>query len=128
MYVFKHLDTKEGQGRQNRKLTVAHQRRRDGKSEFIVAKNTKGLLMSSEDSLIGEVIANLMGSKDHIWDHGKLNSGTKQSKLLGVLRFMATVAAWSGSYRRIKAWIPKHQSMLLKSTAQVITFNQCEEE
>nr|GMD09281.1 tubby-like protein 8 [Ipomoea batatas] len=65
-------------------------------------------MMSSEDSLIGK---------------GKLNSGAKQSKLLAVLRFMATVATWSGSYRRIKAWIPKHQSMLLKSTAQIQHIN-----
>ncbi|XP_031131594.1 tubby-like protein 8 [Ipomoea triloba] len=117
------LYTYEGQGRQNRKLAVAHHRRRNGKSEFIVAQNTKGLLMSSEDSLIGKVTANLMGSKYHIWDQGKLNSGAKQSKLLAVLRFMATVATWSGSYRRIKAWIPKHQSMLLKSTAQIQHIN-----
>ncbi|RAL50010.1 hypothetical protein DM860_016786 [Cuscuta australis] len=115
------LYTYEGQGRQNRKLAVAHHRRRNGKSEFRVAQNFKGLLMSSEEGLVGNVTANLMGSKYHIWDQGTLNSGPKQSKLLSaVVRFSCTVATWIGSYRRIKAWLPKHQSMQLKSSTTQI--------
>ncbi|XP_055826901.1 tubby-like protein 8 [Solanum dulcamara] len=118
--TFYSLYTNEGQGRQNRKLAIAHHRRRKGKSEFVVAQNTKGLWGKSDDSLIGHVTANLLGSKYHIWDQGRPNSITKQSKLLGVVTFMPTIATWTGTYRRIKACIPKHQSMQLKCTAQHI--------
>ncbi|CAN4088611.1 unnamed protein product [Withania somnifera] len=118
--TFYSLYTNEGQGRQNRKLAIAHHRRRNGKSGFVVAQNTKGIWGKSEDSLIGHVIANLLGSKYHIWDQGCPNSTTKQSKLLGVVTFMPTIATWTGSYRRMKACVPKHQSMQLKSTAQHI--------
>ncbi|XP_060205299.1 tubby-like protein 8 isoform X2 [Lycium barbarum] len=118
--TFYSLYTNEGQGRQNRKLAIAHHRRRGGKSEFVVAQNTKGIWGKSDDSLIGYVTANLLGSKYHIWDQGRRNSTTKQSKLLGVVTFMPTIATWTGSYRRMKACIPKHQSMQLKSTAQHI--------
>lgn len=62
------IKLKEGQGRQNRKLAIAHHRRRNGKSEFVVAQNTKGLWGKSDDSLIGHVTANLLGSKYQIWD------------------------------------------------------------
>lgn len=34
-------------------------------------------------------------------------------------RFVPTIATWTGSYRSMKAWLPKHQSMQLKNTAQV---------
>ncbi|XP_009615686.1 tubby-like protein 8 isoform X2 [Nicotiana tomentosiformis] len=118
--TFYSLYTNEGHGRQNRKLAIAHYRRRGGKSEFVVAQNTKELWGKSEDSLIGHVTANLLGSKYHIWDQGRPNSVTKQSKLLGVVTFMPTIATWTGSYRRMKACIPKHQSMQLKSTTQHI--------
>ncbi|PHU24179.1 Tubby-like protein 8 [Capsicum chinense] len=118
--TFYSLYTNEGQGRQNRKLAVAHHRRRNGKSEFVVAQNIKGIWGKSDDSLIGHVTANLLGSKYHIWDQGHPNSTTKQSKLLGVVTFMPTIATWTGSYRRIKACLPKHQSMQLKCTTQHI--------
>ncbi|KAL0354956.1 UNVERIFIED_CONTAM: Tubby-like protein 8 [Sesamum radiatum] len=62
------LYTNEGKGRQNRKLAVAHHRRRRGRSEFTIAQNAKGIMAGSEDSLIGIVTANLVGSKYHIWD------------------------------------------------------------
>ncbi|KAK2976600.1 hypothetical protein RJ640_021402 [Escallonia rubra] len=62
------LYTNEGQGRQNRKLAVAHHKRHNGRSEFTVAQNTKGVLCSSDDSFVGSLTANLMGSKYHIWD------------------------------------------------------------
>lgn len=58
----------EGQGRQDRKLAVAHHKRRNGRSEFIVAQSVKGILCNSDDSFIGIVTANLLGSKYHIWD------------------------------------------------------------
>lgn len=68
--TFFSLYTYEGQGRQNRKLAVAHhKRRRSGRSEFTVAQNLKGLLSScSEDTFLGTVTANLTGSKYYIWD------------------------------------------------------------
>ncbi|KAK9281677.1 hypothetical protein L1049_004581 [Liquidambar formosana] len=119
------LYTNEGQGRKDRKLAVAHHRRRNGRSEFTVAQNTKGILCSSDDSYIGIVRANLMGSKYHIWDQGSsLNSLTKKSKLLlAVVTFMPTLATWTGSYRSMKAWIPKRQSMQPKNTAQIQQIN-----
>ncbi|XP_062156639.1 tubby-like protein 8 [Alnus glutinosa] len=115
------LYTNEGKGRQDRKLAVAHHKRHNGKSEFTIAQNTKGILSSSDDGFIGAVTANLMGSKYHIWDQGRhLNSPTSQSKsLLAVVRFIPTIATCTGSYRSMMAYIPKHQSMLLKSTTQV---------
>ncbi|KAK9066328.1 hypothetical protein SSX86_013649 [Deinandra increscens subsp. villosa] len=118
------LYTNEGQGRQNRKLAVAYHRRRNGRSEFIIAQHTKGVLCCADDSYVGSVTANLMGSKYHIWDQGRrLNSVTKQSKLLALVSFMPTIATWTGSYRSMKAWLPKHQSMQLKNTAQAQHIN-----
>lgn len=58
----------EGHGRQDRKLAIAHHKRRNGKSEFTIAQNLKGVFSSSDDSFVGNVTANLMGSKYHIWD------------------------------------------------------------
>ncbi|KAG6728186.1 hypothetical protein I3842_02G160700 [Carya illinoinensis] len=115
------LYTNEGQGRQNRKLAVAHHKRNNGKSVFTIAQNTKGILSSMDDSFIGAVTSNLMGSKYHIWDQGKrLNALTNQSKsLLAVVRFMTTIATCTGSYRSMTLYIPKHQSMQLKNTTQV---------
>lgn len=39
--------------------------------------------------------------------------------ILFVTRFIPTIASWSGNYRSMKAWVPKHQSMQLKNTTQV---------
>ncbi|KAM0003556.1 putative transcription factor TUBBY family [Helianthus debilis subsp. tardiflorus] len=115
------LYTNEGQGRQNRKLAVAYHRRHNGRSEFLIAQNTKGILCCADDSFVGSVTANLMGSKYHIWDQGRrLNSVTKQSKLLALVSFVPTITTWTGSYRSMKAWLPKHQSMQLKNTTQVV--------
>ncbi|PRQ50351.1 putative transcription factor TUBBY family [Rosa chinensis] len=115
------LYTNEGKGRQDRKLAVAHHKRRNGKSELTIAQNMKGILSHSDDSFIGMVTANLMGSKYHIWDQGKQpNCLSKQSKsLLAAVLFTPTISTWTGSYRRIRAYVPKHQSMQLKNTAQV---------
>ncbi|CAL5373233.1 unnamed protein product [Camellia sinensis] len=115
------LYTNEGQGRQDRKLAVAHHRRRKGRSEFVVAQNIKGISCSSDDSLIGIVTANLIGSKYHIWDQGsRINSQSKQSKPpLAVVSFVPTITTWTGSYRSMRVWVPKHQSMQLKNTTQI---------
>lgn len=58
----------EGHGRQNRKLAVARHKRRNGRSEFVVAQTTKGILCMKDDSFVGIVTSNLMGSKYNIWD------------------------------------------------------------
>ncbi|BBG99251.1 tubby like protein 8 [Prunus dulcis] len=115
------LYTNEGKGRQDRKLAIAHHKRRNGKSELTIAQNVKGILSHSDDSFIGSVNANLMGSKYHIWDQGSCpNSLSRQSKsLLAVVSFTPTILSWTGSYRRLRACIAKHQSMQLKNTAQV---------
>ncbi|XP_023744168.1 tubby-like protein 8 [Lactuca sativa] len=118
------LYTNEGQGRQNRKLAVAHHRRHNGRSEFIIAQNTKGIISCADDSYVGSVSANLLGSKYNIWDQGRrLNSMTKHSKLLAAVSFVPTIATWTGSYRSMKAWLPKHQSMQLKNTTQAQHIN-----
>ncbi|WOH09972.1 hypothetical protein DCAR_0729433 [Daucus carota subsp. sativus] len=118
------LYTNEGHGRQNRKLAVAHHKRHNGRSEFIVAQSAKGILSPGDDSFVGTVTSNLMGSKYNIWDQGRgPNSMIKQSKLLAAVTFIPTIASWSGSHRSMKAWVPKHQSMQLKSTSQVQHIN-----
>lgn len=63
----------EGKGRQDRKLAIAHHKRRNGKSELTIAQNMKGILSHSDDSFVGMVNANLMGSKYQIWDQVGLN-------------------------------------------------------
>ncbi|GFZ11889.1 tubby like protein 8 [Actinidia rufa] len=98
------LYTNEGKGRQDRKLAVAHHRRHSGRTEFVVAQNMKGICSSSDDSFIGIVTSNLMGSKYHVWDQGRhLNSQSKQSKSpLAVVSFIPTIATWTGSYRSMR--------------------------
>ncbi|KAK4269527.1 hypothetical protein QN277_022673 [Acacia crassicarpa] len=115
------LYTYEGQGRQNRKLAVAYHKRRNGRSQFIVAQNVKGLLSNSDDSFLGTVTANVLGSKYQIWDQGyRHNLLDKQLKPpLAVVMFVPTAATCTGSYRSMRAYVPKHQSMLLKNITQV---------
>ncbi|XP_010268475.1 PREDICTED: tubby-like protein 8 [Nelumbo nucifera] len=115
------LYTNEGRGRQDRKLAVAHHRRRNGRSEFTIAQNTKGILCRSDETFLGTVTANLMGSKYQILGQGKpVDSLQKQSKLLlAVVAYTPTVTTLTGSYRSMRAWIPKHQSMQLKNTSQI---------
>ncbi|KAL8117769.1 hypothetical protein AgCh_015602 [Apium graveolens] len=52
----------------NRKLAVARHKRHNGRSEFIVAQSTKGILGPGDDSFVGSVTSNLIGSKYNIWD------------------------------------------------------------
>lgn len=58
----------EGKGRQNRKLAVAYYRRHGGMSEFIIAQNARGIKSSSDDSFLGIMTANFMGSRYQIQD------------------------------------------------------------
>ncbi|KAL4292168.1 tubby-like protein 8 [Arachis hypogaea] len=115
------LYTYEGQGRQNRKLAVAHHKRRNGKSHFTVAQNVKGLLSNLDDTFLGTMTANLIGSKYHIWDQGyRPNSRNTQPKLpLAVVTYIPTVATCTGSHRSMRAYIPKHQSLSLKNVTQL---------
>lgn len=110
------LYTNEGHGRQDRKLAIAHHKRRNGKSEFTIAQNLKGVFSSSDDSFVGNVTANIMGSKYHIWDQGGPVNSKRGNLLLAVVTFKPTIATWTGSYRSMKAYVPKHQSMQLKNT------------
>ncbi|KAL5699876.1 Tubby-like protein 4 [Ranunculus cassubicifolius] len=114
------LYTNEGHGRQDRKLAVACHRRRNGRSEYTVAQSAKGLSTSSDESILGTMTSNFMGSKYHIWDQGTIDPLKKQPKLLlAVVGFVPTVITCTGSYRSLRAWIPKHQSMQLKSTSKI---------
>ncbi|XP_066317970.1 tubby-like protein 4 [Miscanthus floridulus] len=111
------LYTNEGQGRQDRKLAVARHRRRRGRSEFIVAQNQDGIFCTSDNNFLGTVGANLVGSKYQIWGQGSRADELKnQSKrLLGVVAFAPTITTLTGSFRSMRAWIPKNQSMQLKT-------------
>ncbi|CAE5957630.1 unnamed protein product [Arabidopsis arenosa] len=115
------LYTHEGRGRKDRKLAVAFHRRRNGKSIFRVAQNVKGLLCSSDESYVGSMTANLLGSKYYIWDKGvRVGSVGKMVKpLLSVVIFTPTITTWTGSYRRIRALLPKQQPMQKNNNKQV---------
>ncbi|CAN6482261.1 unnamed protein product [Victoria cruziana] len=116
------LYTNEGQGRQSRKLAVAHHRRRGGRSEFAIAQNSKGIMCSSDEGFLGTMTANLMGSKYNVWDQGTAldPQKTKVKRLLAVVAFLPTITTWTGSFRSMRSWIPKTQSMLLKSVGTQI--------
>ncbi|KAI5414264.1 hypothetical protein KIW84_058409 [Lathyrus oleraceus] len=124
--TFFSLYTYEGQGRQNRKLAVAcHNRRRNGRSQFTVAQNVKGLLSYSDETFLGTVTANLTGSKYNIWDqkhcpNSKTKSNQPNSKQpLAVVEYVPTIPTCTGTHRSIKAYIPNHQAMSFKNTSQV---------
>ncbi|RZR81985.1 hypothetical protein BHM03_00008316 [Ensete ventricosum] len=101
------LTLSEGQGRQDRKLAVAWHRRRNGRSEFIVAQNPNGIFCSSDESFLGSITANLMGSKYQIWD---------QVVDISTFMYLPTITTITGHYRSLRAWIPKYQSMQLKNS------------
>lgn len=111
------LYTNEGQGRQNRKLAVAYHKRRSGRSVFIIAQNTKGVLSISDDSFIGLVTANLIGSRYYIWNKGQSpRTPVRRSRLLqAIVEFTPTIATWTGRHRRLRAWISKPQPQLMQS-------------
>lgn len=67
--LFFHLKLyQEGKGRQDRKLAVARHRRQNGRSEYKIAQSTRGILCNADDSFVGSMTTNLVGSKYHIWD------------------------------------------------------------
>ncbi|ESW22819.1 hypothetical protein PHAVU_005G183800 [Phaseolus vulgaris] len=115
------LYTNEGQGRQNRKLAVALHKRRNGRSYFTIAQKVKGLLSHSDDTFLGTVTANLIGSKYYIWDQAyRHNSRAEQPKPpLAVVSYIPTITTCTGSHRSMRAYVPKHQYMPLKNTTQV---------
>ncbi|KAK3219096.1 hypothetical protein Dsin_013066 [Dipteronia sinensis] len=50
----------------------------------------------------------------------RLSSIDKQSNpLLAIVTFMPTIATWTGSYISMRVYVPKHHSMLLKSSTQM---------
>ncbi|KAL5207972.1 hypothetical protein ABZP36_032407 [Zizania latifolia] len=112
------LYTNEGQGRPDRKLAVARHRRRRGRSEFVVAQNLDGIISSSDKNFLGKLDANIVGSRYQIWGQGnrvdEINSQSK--RLLGVVAFASTITTLTGSFRSMRAWIPKNQSMQLKNS------------
>ncbi|KAJ7546250.1 hypothetical protein O6H91_08G033300 [Diphasiastrum complanatum] len=112
------LYTDEGQGRQDRKLAVACHHRRVGRTEFSIAQSGIGSgLEQTEDGVLGTVTANLVGSRYHIWDQGDLSDfQNKDSRLLlGVVTFEPTVTTLTGSFRKMRAYIPKYQSMQINA-------------
>ncbi|GLJ15762.1 hypothetical protein SUGI_0259470 [Cryptomeria japonica] len=113
------LYTNEGHGRQDRKLAVARHRRRGGRSEFFIAQSFFGILSKSDEGYLGMVTANLVGSRYHIWDQGNTvdchEKGSRQ--LLGAVTFVPTVTTLTGSFRSMRACIPKLQSMQTKNNA-----------
>ncbi|XP_078446499.1 tubby like protein 8 [Wolffia australiana] len=122
------LYTNEGHGRRDRKLAVAHHKRRGGRSEFSVAQSVSGILSTSDDGFLGTVKANLLGTKYHIWDQSKnsIRSRKKESKLLGVVEFVPTVTTMTGSFRRMRVHIPKQHSIHIKNTSQFQQSNLCD--
>uniref|UniRef100_A0A0D9VCY2 Tubby C-terminal domain-containing protein n=1 Tax=Leersia perrieri TaxID=77586 RepID=A0A0D9VCY2_9ORYZ len=113
------LYTNEGQGRQDRKLAVARHRRRRGRSEFVVAQSQEGIFCGNGDrNFLGTLGANLVGSKYRIWGQGNRvdEIKTQSKRLLGVVAFAPTVTTLTGSFRSMRAWIPKNQSMQLKNS------------
>ncbi|XP_023004740.1 tubby-like protein 8 isoform X2 [Cucurbita maxima] len=119
--AFYSLYTNEGKGRQDRKLAVARHRRQNGRSEYKIAQSARGILCNADDSFVGSMTTNLVGSKYHIWDQAsRLKPIPSQSKsLLAAVTFMPTITTWTGSHRSMKAFIPKHQTIQLKNTNQV---------
>lgn len=106
------LYTDEGQGRQDRKLAIAHHRRRVGRSEFVVYPTGIDSIVKSE-AVLGRVQANLLGSRYSIWDEVGPSTSRKSSSppLLGVVMFEPTVTTLTGTFRVMRVYIPKYQSM-----------------
>ncbi|KAL8117739.1 hypothetical protein AgCh_015572 [Apium graveolens] len=52
----------------NRKLAVARHKRHNGRSEFIVAQSTKGILGPGDDSFVGSVTSNLIVYEE-VWSY-----------------------------------------------------------
>ncbi|XP_024532708.1 tubby-like protein 4 [Selaginella moellendorffii] len=115
------LYTDEGQGRQDRLLAVARHRRRVGRSEFLIAQSTIGTVLQSQDEgYLGNLGANLVGSRYQLWEQGDFLSA-RQKVLQGVVTFEPTVTTLTGDSRKLKAFIPKYQS--IQTNGSSIQFN-----
>lgn len=115
------LYTDEGHGRQDRKLAVARHRRKAGRSEFIMGQNGAGTsLAKREEGFLGRVRANLVGSRYYIWDEATALAGHFQGgrQLLGVVMFEPTVATLTGTFRVMRVYIPKYQSLQMSNATQ----------
>ncbi|KAH7440643.1 hypothetical protein KP509_03G003600 [Ceratopteris richardii] len=115
------LYTDEGHGRQDRRLAVARHRRRAGRSEFIIAQDGAGTsLTKNEESFLGRVSANIIGSRYHIWDEASSSACTYQGgrQLLGVVMFEPTITTLTGTFRVMRAYVPKYQSLHMSNTTQ----------
>lgn len=47
---------------------MARHGRRNGRSEYKIAQSARGILYNADDSFVGSMTTNLVGSKYHIWD------------------------------------------------------------
>ncbi|MCO5603818.1 hypothetical protein L7F22_057971 [Adiantum nelumboides] len=115
------LYTDEGHGRQDRRLAVARHRRRSGRSEFFIGQNGAGTsLARREESFLGRVSANIVGSRYHIWDEATTSVRKLQGarQLLGVIVFEPTVATLTGAFRVMRVYVPKYQSLHISNTMQ----------
>lgn len=115
------LYTDEGHGRQDRKLAVARHRRRSGRSEFIIGQNGAGTLLAKrEEGFMGRVSANIVGSRYHIWDEATTSMHKFQGarQLLGVITFEPTVTTLTGTFRVMRVYVPKYQSLHISNTTQ----------
>lgn len=115
------LYTDEGHGRQDRKLAVARHRRRSGHSEFIIGQNGAGTsLAKREEGFLGRISANIVGSRYNIWDEATASErkfhGAKQ--LLGVVMFEPTITTLTGTFRVMRVYVPKYQSLHISNTTQ----------
>ncbi|KAH7433770.1 hypothetical protein KP509_07G085500 [Ceratopteris richardii] len=116
------LYTDEGHGRQDRKLAVARHQRNIGRSEFLIAQNGAGTLhLSCDESFLGRVRSNIIGSRYLIWNEISSSECKYQGpgKLLGVVIFEPTVSTWTGSFRVMRAYVPKYQSIHMSLSNQV---------
>ncbi|XP_006852874.2 tubby-like protein 4 [Amborella trichopoda] len=115
------LYTDEGRGRENRKLAIAKHQRKNGRSHFILAQNLEALKSTSSEGFHGTVTANLMGTQYHIWDQETCPHLQREDskKLLAIVMFRPTIATLTGSFRRMRAYIPKHQMLHSRNPSQM---------
>ncbi|KAF7124949.1 hypothetical protein RHSIM_Rhsim12G0185100 [Rhododendron simsii] len=65
------------------------------------------------------ITAGTMGDQKYLINQYNKTDSKDSKSPLAVVSFVPTIATWTGSYRSMRVWISKHQSMLLKSTSQV---------
>ncbi|XBI70987.1 hypothetical protein VPH35_065326 [Triticum aestivum] len=88
-----------------------------------MAQKQDSVFCSSDKNFLRTMRANLVGSKYQIWGQGnRVDELKSQSKrLLGIIAFAPTITTLMGSFRSMRAWIPKNQSMQVRtnSSAQI---------